>query len=224
MRTLSRLAGIAMAVWLACHGAVALAGPLPLNPDAIPGWTGTSTVNSGLIAGKTLTASVDWAVFAPGKFDLYFGAGADPSNGTQYVYAYEPTNTGSTVNVSQKINGFTVGLIAGATFSNIGYLPVANGNYGVLPSTSSFGGTSSARWNYTAPTLALVGGSNVSQVVLFTSPEGPTKISASILGGGLNATTTSANFVPTPIPEPSTFVLMAIAGSVAVLLRRKWQA
>jgi hypothetical protein len=222
MRTLLRFAIMAMAAGQALYGAVAFAGPLPLNPDAIPGWSGTSTVSSGLITGKSLDASLDWAVFAPGQFNAYFGAGADPSNGTQYVYAYEVTNTGATLNVSQKINGFTVGLLPGASAANIEYLPIANGNYGVLPTGSSFGGTSSARWNFVSPTLALVGGSNVSQVVLFTSPHGPTKVSASILGGGLNGTTTQPNYVPTPIPEPSTIALMTIAGALLLGFRRKF--
>ncbi len=225
MRTLSRWAGIAAAVSLACcltvsPITVAKAGPLPLNPDALSGWTGTSTIASGLIAGHTLDTKVEYAVFAPGQFNAYFGAGADPSNGTEFVYAYEVTNTGSTVNVSRNLSGFTVALLPTASASNVGFLPLANWNYGLVPNNSSFGGTppSSARWNFTSPTLALGG---VTQILLYTSPKGPTLASASALGGGIQGTTTVPNFVPTPIPEPSTFALLAIAGITMLAIRRR---
>ncbi|HEY4308650.1 MAG TPA: PEP-CTERM sorting domain-containing protein [Pirellulales bacterium] len=220
MRTISRMTGIAAALSLACFATIAVAGPLPLNPDAIPGFSGTSTVASGLIAGKTLNASIDYAVFAPGQFNAYFGPGADPSNGTQYVYAYELTNTGATANVSRSANLLTVDLLPASLAQNIGYLPVANGNYGTLPSGSSFADSppSSSRWSFSAPVIGLGG---VSQIVLFTSPEPPTRGTAAVVGGGLQATTTVPNYVPTPIPEPSTFVLMAIAGSALALIRRR---
>lgn len=111
MRTLSRLTGIATALSLACIAAVVQAGPLPLNPDALAGYKGTTTASSGLIAGHTLDVSIDFAVFAPGQFNAYFGAGADPSNGTQFVYAYEITNTGLNAAIARNINGYTVGLL-----------------------------------------------------------------------------------------------------------------
>jgi len=165
-----------------------------------------------------LDVKVEYAVFAPGQFNVAFGAGADPSNGSEFVYAYEVTNTGATVNVSRNMSGVTVALLPTASASNIGFLPLLNGNYGQVPNNSSFGGTpaSSARWNFTSPTLALGG---ITQVLLFTSPKGPTLASASALGGGIQGTTTVPNFVPTPIPEPSSFILLALAGLAMLAIR-----
>src|SRR5262245_48184350 len=73
----------------------ALAGPLFADPAALPGWTGSSGF-VGANGGFKLNANVEFAVYAPGAFGtsaaLGFPGGADPSGGTQFVYAYEIFN------------------------------------------------------------------------------------------------------------------------------------
>ena len=58
------------------------------------GWRGNLAMSGtktrtlgGVIHTFTLNATVDYAVYAPGSFDLSF-PNADPSDGTDYVYAY----------------------------------------------------------------------------------------------------------------------------------------
>jgi hypothetical protein len=55
------------------HGSVSLSGTAPFGSNAV-------------------TADVEWAAFAPGKFALYLAdeglAGPDPSDGTDVIYAY----------------------------------------------------------------------------------------------------------------------------------------
>ena len=51
---------------------------------AMPGWSGTLSLSG---VGEP-TVSVEFAVFAPGDFNTALGSG-DPSDGSQYVYAYQ---------------------------------------------------------------------------------------------------------------------------------------
>ncbi len=87
------------------------AGPLATDAAAIPGWTG-STLFSGTNAGNThtVTAIVDFAVYAPGDFSLSAALGnpTDVSGGTQYIYAYEVFREGLDANIAS----LTVSLIA----------------------------------------------------------------------------------------------------------------
>ncbi len=206
---------------IACMTGSVQAGPLPLDPHAIPGFEGTSTLSftSGSLS---VSGNIEYAVYAPGQFNASFGTGADPSNGTQYVYAYQVDNTGTVPAGGRNISLLGVTLLPTNGATNIESLPLTYGNFGVVPAASGFAGSppTTARWLYTSTTIGL-GAS--SQILLFTSPKGPSFASAAITGGGLIANTIPAQYVPTPIPEPSTFALMAIAGTCLMMLRRKKQ-
>ncbi|GMU23922.1 MAG: hypothetical protein AMXMBFR13_39990 [Phycisphaerae bacterium] len=168
----------------------AFAGPLATDAAGLPAFTGSANFASG-----ALTAVMDYSVFAPGAY-----TGADPSGGSEYVYAYQVFNTST----SRNINGFSVGLLAGGGAHNesadAGYPMVG----GVAPTFVSIGATSMAA-DFVAPEI-LTGG--FSQVVILTSPLGPTFASASVQSGGLQA----QNLAPTPIPEPTSLLLLGLMG------------
>jgi hypothetical protein len=213
MSTASRLIGILIAVFLAGAAVIAQAGPLPLDPHAMGGVDQGSQVFQNKGGPTTLTANVEFAVYAPGQFTKTFGAGSDPSGGTQYVYAYQAFDVSVAPN-PRTLSILTVGLLTGAQAANIEYLPVIYGNYGLLPASSSFGGspTNSARWDYTGQTIPV---GQHTQILLFTSPHPPTPVTSSVVGGGL----ANSQNLPSPIPEPASWTLLAI-GSVALLYRR----
>ena len=212
MSIASRFVGLMAIAGFACVG-VAQAGPLPLDGNAIAGYHGTSAPFFSSQFGTSISASVEYAVYAPGQFNTSFGAGADPSAGTQFVYAYQLFNTGDSA-TSLALTAITVGLNTGNQGANIGSLPIVNGNYGQLPNSASFSGSpaTSARWFYNPTSLPL---GAASQVLLFTSPHGPTFKTSSVQGGGLGA----SQPLPTPVPEPGTIAL-AILGCAGLLAAR----
>jgi hypothetical protein len=221
MNTASRLACTAAAVCVALCAAGAQAGPLALDPNAV--WHGTSApLFFSVVAGPTtfeISANVDYAVYNPGKFNLSFGAGADPSGGTQYVYAYEVFNTGANGpnTAAQPISIFTEGLGPNANAQNIEALPIVFGNFGQLPDNSSFAGAppTSGRWDYTTHNLPL---GAATQILLFTSPHGPILQPGSVSGGGLGA----SQPLPSPAPEPSSVILLVMGGLAVLAMRRRF--
>src|SRR5438552_10825429 len=74
---------------------------LATDLNAMAGFHGTTDFTSN-VGTLFLRAEVDYAVYEPGKFQLTFGPGSDPSNGTQYLYAYELHNTGTVGNSSDR--------------------------------------------------------------------------------------------------------------------------
>lgn len=212
-----RLVFLAAAVCVALSALRAEGGPLPTDPHAMGGVNqGQAVFPTVTIAGTfSISAEVDFAVYAPGKFNLSF-PGQDPSGGAQWVYAYEVDNTALGPGPSA-IQFFSVGILPvnggppAAAAANIENLPLVPGT---APGGSSFSSTS-AVWDFTANNLALNANTDI---LLFTSPHPPTMQAASVQGGGLG---TSHN-LPSPIPEPSTFVSLGAGAFVAlVLLGRK---
>jgi hypothetical protein len=216
MSTASRAVCVAIAMSVALFAVGAQAGPLPLDPNGMGGVNqGSAIFPTNTVAGTfSISAEVDFAVYAPGKFNLSY-PGQDPSGGTRWVYAYEVTNTGQVPGPSP-ISSFSVAILpvsggppaAGA--ANIENLPLVAGQ---APGAQSFSSTS-AVWDYSGANLGV--GAN-SDILLFTAPHPPTMQSASVVGGGLG---TSHN-LPSPIPEPSTYVLLAIGGAALLTWRRR---
>lgn len=178
----------------------ASAGPLSTNPFGLPGFTGS--VN---FAAANVSATMDYAVFAPGAFGA--SGGTDPSGGTQYVYAYQVFATGS------PFTSASVGLVPGSiafndTFSTT--YPLAGGT---APAVNVFqGAPPTSFFNLWSPA---VGAAGYSAVLLFTSPQSPIYASASVANGAFSNQQTA----PSPLPEPTSLVLLGI-GSLFALRRR----
>jgi hypothetical protein len=154
-----------------------------------------------------LVADVEFAVFAPG-----FYPGADPSGGTNYVYAYQVMpaldTDGTTILGSTYVSWYSVGLDGDENPSGIGPDPTQGVLGGQAPDTSGFQGTpiTTALWEY-IPTVLNVHTGAYSEVLLFTSPYGPEWDNASVSGGfGLQ----DMESLPSPAPEPMTVLLIGL--------------
>lgn len=194
MRSLSLHVCASVVAAAACS--VASAGPLGSDPNGIPGFTGSVVFDNG----SNVSATMDYAVFAPGDY-----GGADPSGGTDYVYAYQVFANNARYTTT------TVGILDGAIVANAGTDP----NYAQLGGIDPLAGfpTFQAQsffslWN------PPVNPGQYSTVLLFTSPQPPTFASASVANGGTGVQLEA----PSPLPEPSTLVLLA--GGLALLRRR----
>ena len=170
---------------------VADAGPLATDPTAMPGFTGTVSFNA---AGQLLV-DLDHAVFEPGIYPNDGVNGNDPSNGTEYVYAYQAYVLGSV-----SLTSTTVGLLPGSGAGNAMADPLHVQTGGIEPLFSSVGSSS-----VLTAFNPVVGGGDYSSVYLFTSPNPPTWVSASVVGGGLS----DQQLAPSPIPEPGSLALLS---------------
>ena len=203
------------------------AGPLPTDPNAIAGLANPATgenisVFSNTTGGVTLLANVEYAVYAPGQFGtsaaLGLPAAADPSHGTQYVYAYEIFN--QNVPGHALVSTMTVALTPTGNPANITHVS-ANVVGGMSPFASQFipAGTpkTSAKWTW----LSNLTPGTHSDILLFTSPNPPRLVTSSMLGG---SNTLDAELLPSPVPEPGSLALsLAALGTLIAVraLRRK---
>jgi len=195
----------AMAVLLAA--AVAEAGLLRDDPNAMDGWQGTRRFTASDSA-HTLEVDVDFAVYAPGDF----GGGYDPSGATEYLYAYEILNTVNSDSV--EVSSFTVGLETASQAGNMGTdggPPGVPG--GVSPAFYGITG-SSAVWSFL---FDQIGYGEDSVTLIYTSPFAPQWLTASVHDGGLS----DKQSLPSPMPEPATVALLMVGGVGMVLLRRR---
>ena len=204
---------------------VAAAGQLSLETDVttgLPGWHSTVNplTNPGVDwNGNKILARIDYAVYAPGKFDqsVALGNPGDPSFDADYVYAYEISGS------SAPVVSLTISTAPGAIpLSYVGTNHVDNwtANLGQAPNISAFiGSVSNAKWTFTTQLPATTGFSNI---LFFTSPFGPRFNNAALSGGGTLINTTS---LPSPmVPEPTTLTIAAIAAAfllAAGRLRRR---
>lgn len=172
-----------------------------------------------------LAANVDYAVFTPGVFTgaLALPAAEDPSGGSQYVYAYEIFNTGVPV------ISFSVGLgpdvITSATNwgdapSGGGLAPFGAPLSGFFPGSYPIDAKTNVKWHFSAG----IGTGAHSNFLLFTSPLPPGLDTASFTTFVGDTNPPLTDYLPSPVPEPSTFVLSAVAAVgllVAGYLRRR---
>jgi hypothetical protein len=206
----------------------AQAGVLVDDTNAMAGWHGFVLL-SGASHNHSLSAAVDYAVYAPGTFDLSF-PGSDPSNNSAYVYAYEFFNN-TTSTSTEKVNAISVGLHGGGTVANQGYLtpPVGpSGNISDLPGSIT---STAAVWYYS--TANYVGPGYNSDVLIFTSPYAPEWDTVALSGNyavGANLPTngipSQGNGVPSPTPEPAATLLLATAACLCGLfgmVRRRFR-
>lgn len=196
---------------------VALAAPLPTDPNAMVGWKGTQAYLHTPIAGVTLKANVEYAVYAPGFFNLSFPA-TDPSGGAHYVYAYEIFNDQGG---NRSILNFTVGFSGGNELpANIGHTALTLSGTPIAPTSSSFipAGTpkTSAKWDFSPSTVFPAGTGRKSNILYYTSPYGPEWDNGSLQGSSGTANT---QLLPSPAPEPATWIL-GLTGMAALMLFR----
>lgn len=198
------VAGLATGVVLATAG-TADAGLLSANSgSAMPAFTGTQLFSDSFF-GDTVLANVDFAVFAPGAFNVAF-PGQDPSAGTDYVYAYQIENLDS--NVSK----FTVGLDGDEPLGAVTYLS----SLGLTDPTAAAyigAGPTSVAWDFTAPN-ALTNG-NSSAILIFTSAAPPELDFATVA-----AAWSKTHSLPSPLPEPASLSLLAMGMGLTCLRRR----
>lgn len=215
---------------LACCVEGATAGPLPADPAALPDWQGTVNFSNSVaipnLPDIVLDGNVEYAVYAPGTFSSSDALGnpTDPSDGAQYVYAYQVF---ANPNGNRPVEFFSVGFSDAEDGvneleqpQNIGFLT----GFAAPPFVPQFSFNPdelavvklAANWEF--PTNLDPAISASSDVLIFTSPTGPEWDKASVQGGGLS----SRKLLPSPIgiPEPATLVL-ALLGALSVALCRR---
>ena len=202
--------GLAVSALLGSAGA-AEAGLLSANSGgAIPAFTGTQLFDN-TFSGFSVSANVDFAVFAPGAFGVAF-PGQDPSGGAHHVYAYQIENLGS------DISKLTVGLDGDEPLGAIGFISGA----GLIdPSASLYvgAGPTSAAWDFDPGTLTS-GTVNFilyeSAILFFTSAAAPELDSATVA-----AAWSATHDLPSPLPEPATLSLLALGAGFVCCGRRR---
>jgi hypothetical protein len=205
------------------------AGPLSLTDlayndgfgPASGAWKGTATFSGGL----GFSATVDYAVFAPGTFGDFLteqGIGfADPTDQSQLVYAYQVNYNAASFGA---ISSNTVGLDGDETIGMVGSIPkalVAGANYD--PSNGANQGTS-VGWDYFSGSTAIFSGPpKKSTILFFTSPDVPEYDYASLLhlGGPAPQLVASPSNVPYVVPEPACLTLLLIGSISGIQLIRR---
>jgi hypothetical protein len=231
----------AVAILLACSCSAAHAGLVTTDTvNAMPGWFGTKSINFVEdSSGKVVDGSIDYAVYAPGQFNLSF-PGQDPSNGARYVYRFQLHN--NAVTSGDFIIKFTLALVGLSSSTDCkdcksiatGSLYPSNPTNGLAPPIGYFAVAgdppTSVYWRY-KQSAPLVPGYD-SRMLIFTSPDAP-----ALRLGTINSQDTGTHYwdydgehnrweglLPSPIPEPGSLFGLMSACSVFVgyrVLRRK---
>ena len=217
MHAYLRLACCAMVGLLLVGGA---SGSVVLSSDAnaMSAWQGSALFASADPGNlPQLAASVDYAVYAPGKFNVSF-PGMDPTAGAEFIYAYQVYNNLSPhpgwpvwQGNEDYVTKFSVGMsvLFDELPSNAGFLA----GTGQAPSASNLP-TGSAGWTYRASFNKLLYGAT-SAVLYYASPFGPEWDDGTVQG--YNSVTLPLS-MPSPTPEPATLSLLAMGG--LAMLRR----
>lgn len=185
-------------------GSSASAGILVSGGGGMPAFTGSQLFNDSS-SGFTISANVDFAVFAPGAFGVAF-PGEDPSGGADFVYAYQIEN------LDTDIITMTVGLDSDESLGTIGFI----GDAGLVNPTASLfvgAGPTSAAWDFGPGTL--VNGTS-SAILFFTSADAPELDSATVV-----AAFADSHNLPSPLPEPATLSLIALGAGIVFCGRRR---
>jgi hypothetical protein len=182
-------------------------------------WQGSVTYNSQLL--DVYSAELEYAVYAPGNFEVTFGSVGVDANDYVYAYQFVSVTQGTYNSLDAWIDLFSVGLTDGDEDpQQIGHV---SGYGDVDPNTQSFDPSppatpTQARWFFNDPVLE---DGNTSTVMYFSSPFAPEPEcdwnNASVSG---TQSLGDTQRVPTPTPEPSTLALMTVAG-MGVLARRR---
>jgi hypothetical protein len=186
-----------IAVFCLLAAAVAGAGATTLatDPAGTPGYTGAATFD-GSVGSAKLYVDLQYAVYAPGR---YSHASADLSGGTDWVYAYQVFNRGTS---TRNVTTLVVGLLENAPAGNEQADPDAGALGGIEPD-SILPLSRSMLFDFWPE----VHPGQHSSVLLFTSPYPPTFGPTSVEAGGIAA----QDSAPTPLPEPAS-VLLVLAG------------
>ena len=205
---------LAVSVFLAI-AACASAGVLSDHPsaynDGIGTWSGSTDFSDG-IGPEVLSATVEWAVFAPGQFPF---SGYSPGSGRfSYVYEVYPTGT-------LEVNWFWVNMLSGNYAQNIGNFALPDST--IAPINAGWGSTDplnldSAVWEFSG-TLAP---GEASYGLVYSSVNQPLEWFGFVQDGGLLGS--PQGILPSPsndIPEPATVGILAVCGVLVAARRRR---
>lgn len=166
-----------------------------------------STVSALSQTGGTLDGFVDYTVYAPGQY-----SGSVSFDDNLYVYAYQVfNNENSTVGIDY----FSIGLSPYAEVLDVTCDPALD--YAVSGGSSPsiyFKLPESVIFMYQTDNL---GANEYSQTLLFTSTYGPEMTLGYVSGGMMGGAGVA---MPSPIPEPAAFSLMALCALPALRRRR----
>lgn len=210
----------------------ASAGPLATTAFALNdgfgpvsgAWRGSLMI-TGAAFGDTITAEVDWAVFAPGGLQQYLNsqaiAQADPSGSGELAYVYQIISVAA---ASPGIDTFTVGIDAADVRGSV-LAPTFIPTGAATEKSPASGGdnTTSMAWFFNGSELQP---GDVSSLLVFTSPYAPeydfVQANSGLAGPVVSPLTASPSlrlFVPEPISL--VMVLAASMGMVGLRLRRR---
>ena len=215
----------AAVIVLLALGAVASGGVLQADPNALSLWQGITNMHNSFFT-LSVNADVEFAVYEPNagdsNFDATFGPGADPTGGSEYVYAYQIFNLTTD---SSSVTALTVGLDGdepfnmGTTLGNIGFVAGTGDvspSAGYLAPSDGLTSPTSARWAFS---VLPVGES--SDVLYFTSPAQPESDSATVTGSWPATTQLLPSPSNTPVPEPTTLGVLALGGLAALIRKQR---
>jgi hypothetical protein len=192
--------------------AMSLTGQASALPGSgvVPGWDPDTVLFDYTYDGRNIAGQIDYAVYEdfPGWLP-----GAGP-----YVYAYEIYNSEFS-NVS--IDSFSVAMFDGVDGGLIGF-DVTGSPTGIEPSFNYFspdaGSPQSAVFLFLPHQGGVIEDGYESVTLLFSSDDAPTAGFGIIEGGGIG---TMVDGIATPLPEPTTILLLGMGGAAVTMMRRK---